>query len=177
MNHHRSTIALATIAAALTLVLLGPAAHAADDLDIQASPSIIDIDLGDLTNIELTITNNTENTISDAVAHIDIVDLSTDGSADAEDWSSTLNKPVPLIPPGESATLSWDIQPITPGTYSLYAVALDPNSTAVAVTDTVTINVTDKRSLNPNGILPVAIAIPTLVGLALATRHRRHLTL
>lgn len=175
MRHPTRTLIVICVAVT-TMFAGGLNAAVAQDADviIDVSPSVIDIDLGDRTDIELTITNTGNEPLSDAFAHIDVVDLDSEESADAEDWSSVLNRSIPTIAPGESATITWDIQPITPGTYTLYAVALSADSAAVAVTDTVTINVADKRSLNPNGILPVAVGAPLLVGAALAFRFRRH---
>lgn len=177
----RSLAALASLTLLAATSFVGVTATAAQTpaqtpamVTIEISPTEIDVDLGDRTDIELTITNTSDAALSGAVAHIDVVDLGSDESADAEDWSSVLNQPIPTIDPGESTTITWDIQPIAPGTYTLYAVALDPAAQAIAVTDAVTIDVADKRSLNPNGILPVAVAAPTLVGLLLAKRFRRH---
>ena len=46
----------------------------------------------------------------------------------------------------------------------LYAVALTPGAADVASSNVLAIEVTERRSLNPEGILPVAIAGPVIVG-------------
>ncbi|MDH4076217.1 MAG: hypothetical protein OEW29_09800, partial [Acidimicrobiia bacterium] len=71
----------------------------------------------------------------------------------------------------------WQLQPISPGTYSIYAVALSAGVDNTTVSNIATVDVADQRSLNPGGILPVAIAAPAITGglLALQTR-RRHRT-
>lgn len=165
----------ATVLLVVMLALTGAAAHGAviDDITIEAAPSALDIPLGETTVVEITVTNNGSAEASGVIAHIDITDLADDGSVDAEDWSSVLSKPVPSLAPGQSTTLRWDLQPISPGDYTLYAVALSPASSSVAATDTVAIAVADRRSLNPNGILPIAVGAPVLVGLGLTWRLRR----
>ena len=58
----------------------------------------------------------------------------------------------------------WNAQPISGGQFVLYAVALAPGATDVASSNVLAINVTERRSLNPEGILPVSIGGPVLVG-------------
>ena len=56
------------------------------------------------------------------------------------------------------------MQPISSGQFVLYAVALTPGASDVASSNVLAIDVTEQRSLNPEGILPVAIAGPVIVG-------------
>ena len=54
------------------------------------------------------------------------------------------------------------------GTFTLDAVALTSSSDTVVVSQTVEILVADRRSLNPNGILPIDIGAP------ISRRRPRH---
>lgn len=166
-------LALAAIAA-ISLTFVTPMAAAADltEAEIAVTPATIEVDLGDRATIEVTISNTSDADLSDAVAHIDITDLTGGGSVDPEDWSSTLSRALDPVPAGQSRRIQWELQPISPGTFTLYAVALSGESDAVAVSETVTISVADRRSLNPNGILPIAVGAPLVVGAVLGLRIR-----
>lgn len=136
----------------------------------EASDPIL---LGDTINLVITVTNNGPATTESLVLHIDITDLEGDGSVDPEDWTATLSKPVGELETGESRSVDWRLQPISGGSFSLYAVALAAGADNLAPSNVVAIDVTDQRSLNPNGILPIAIATPTGVGALLVVQVRR----
>lgn len=136
----------------------------------EASDPIL---LGDTIDLVITVTNNGPVTTESLVLHIDITDLGRDGSVDPEDWTSTLSKPVGELGPGESRRVDWRLQPISGGSFTLYAVALAVGVDDLASSNVVTIDVTDQRSLNPNGILPAAIGVPTAIGALLVVQLRR----
>jgi hypothetical protein len=55
---------------------------------------------------------------------------------------------------------------VNSGTFGVYVTVLDKNPGAGPAqnTPTVVVRVTERRTVNPSGILPLAIAIPTLIG-------------
>jgi len=136
----------------------------------EASEPIL---LGDTIDLVITVTNNGPVTTESLVLHIDITDLGGDGSVDPEDWTSTLSKLVGELDIGESRSVDWRLQPISGGSFTLYAVALAVGVDDLASSNVVTIDVTDQRSLNPNGILPAAIGVPTAIGALLVVQLRR----
>ena len=72
--------------------------------------------------------------------------------------------------------MRWTIQPISFGNYVLYAVALVSDrqaSPAAAVSNAVPVAITERRSLNPSGVLPVVLGVPLLLGGAILVRRRQ----
>lgn len=143
------------------------------DVTVVVEPLDVSIDLGTSFDITVTMTNGTTRPVTGLVAHIDITALDSESSVDPEDWTSTLSRSVSPLEPGQSATLSWTLQPIAAGQFTVYAVGLAPEATDVSSSNVLVVNVADRRSLNPNGILPVSISLPVVVGGLLVTQQRR----
>ena len=112
------------LVAVIGFISIAPAASAGDlsDATITVEPNSIELALGETTTVDVTVTNNGTDEIVGAVAHIDITDLSDDGSVDAEDWASALNKDLPAIAPGESVMIQWDLQPTSPGSFTFLSL-------------------------------------------------------
>jgi hypothetical protein len=147
--------------------------HAApppSNITVEITPASKAVVLGDSLHLTVTVTNTSDQPTADLVIHLDITDPSSSSSVDPEDWTSILSKPVGVILPGDTGTVDWNIQPISPGTFSAYAVAISPDTADLVASNVLTVDVADQRSLNPGGILPVAIAMPALVGALLLTR-------
>lgn len=164
------------LALVLAFAVVAPSAamasSIADEVTIAVEPANQSVILGDHIDITITVTNMGTQTLSDLVVHIDITDPVASTSVDPEDWTSTLSKPVGPLGPNESTTATWTIQPISPGSFALYAIVLAPDSETVAASNILAVDVIDQRSLNPNGILPVAIGAPAVVGGLLVTQLR-----
>lgn len=166
-------------------LLPGPAGVAApdgattalrDDVTVVVEPASTQLVLGDSLDLTVEATNAGGAATEPLVIHLDVTDVAAPGSVDPEDWTSTLTEPVGSLAPGASRTLRWTVQPISAGTFSLYAVTLPARAGAPAspaTSDVSVIEVTTRQSLNPRGILPVSIAVPGLVGLLLALTLRR----
>ena len=166
---------LVAAAAGLVVWLLpGPtsAQAIADDITVVVDPVARSVTLGEHLDITVTVSNTSATPSVALVAHIDITDPTQSSSVDPEDWTSTLSTPVGSLRPGASATVTWRIQPISAGTFTLYAIALAPGAGTVAASNVLEVSVDDQRSLNPDGILPVAIGAPVLVGGLLAVQLR-----
>lgn len=146
------------------------AARATADLTVEIAPASESVVLGNSLDLTIAVTNISDHASADLVIHLDITDPTSSSSVDPEDWTSTLTKPLGVVQPGDTATVDWSIQPISPGTFSAYAVAISPDTTDLAASNVLTVDVADQRSLNPGGILPVAIGMPALVGALLLTR-------
>lgn len=164
---------------ALAVVLLGIGPIAAqqtpsfDKVVVVVSPIDVAVDLGESVAMQVTVKNNSAHDLADPTIHLDITNTDRDGSVDPEDWTPTLNQFPGSLAAGASVTVEWTIQPISPGTFTVFAVALPSDSSEVVVSNILRVDVTDQRSLNPQGILPVALMIPAGLGLLLADRHRR----
>lgn len=165
----RTTLAAIGLA---TLASVAPPLHtrAATELVAEITPARGSVVLGDSLDLTVTVTNGSDRPSADLVVHLDITDPSSSSSVDPEDWTSTLSKPLGIIEPGATSTTDWSIQPISPGTFSVYAVAISPDTTDLVASNVMSVDVADQRSLDPGGILPVAIGMPGLVGALLLAR-------
>ncbi len=134
------------------------------DVEVTVSPTEAQAVLGESIELTVTVTNTGTSEASDLVAHIDITDPTQEKSVDPEDWTSTLSRPLDPIATGATATLTWEVQPISAGRFSLYSVVLREGGSELSASNVVTIDVEDRRSLNPDGILPVALGVPIVLG-------------
>ncbi|MFG1625230.1 hypothetical protein [Kribbella sp. NPDC049227] len=104
-----------------------------------------------------------------AIAHLNVVSL--DGVyVDLEDWTQDVTQPVPA---GRETQLDWEFQAVNPGHFAVYVVLI-PQSGALVAGPPVHITVSPRQTLDTGGALPVAIAVPALLGAAaLIGRLRR----
>lgn len=172
-------IALTTVLIGTVLigtVLLGTAtpASAADDVTVEIEPTSADLRLGESTTLTVTVTNQGAEATGRLAIHIDVTSPTGSGSVDPEDWSPTLTRRIDGLAPGETRQLDWRLQPISGGTFRAYAVALPvAGGSDVFASNGVTLAVEERRSLNPEGVLPVAVGAPAVVGVLLLGRLRR----
>lgn len=134
------------------------------DLDVVVEPVRSAVVLGEDLTISVAVANRGSDPARSLVVHLDITDPARSSSVDPEDWTPTLSRPVASIGPGESIVLDWRMQPISPGIFAVYVVVLSQGAANLASSNVATVTVDDQRSLNPNGILPVALGAPVLVG-------------
>ena len=147
-------------------------AQSLDDVSVVIEPTARTVVLGESFDLRITVTNDgTEPTVP-VVVHIDVTDPATSTSVDPEDWTATLSKRAGVLAPGSTIDVDWNIQPISAGSFALYAVALSPEADTVAASNVLVVDVLDQRSLNPGGILPVAIGAPLVVAALLVTQLR-----
>jgi hypothetical protein len=66
---------------------------------------------------------------------------------------------------GEETQLDWEVQAVNSGHFAIYAV-LVPDHGPLIMSAPVHITVAARQSLDTGGAVPVAIAIPVLLGLA-----------
>lgn len=163
----RRTLLVAAASAALVVTVPAPL-FAQDpptaDLVVTIDPVEHAATLGDSIELTVRVDNVGAADTVPLVVHIDITDLSGEGSVDPEDWTATLSIPIDAVPAGESRTAAWALQPISPGEFTVYAVVLAPELDAVHTSRVLRVSVDDQRSLNPGGILPVALGMPAIVG-------------
>ncbi len=168
-------IRLMLAAVALVFSVAPAAATAAPPLDgitVTIGPTGSSVVLGENLDLTITVTNDSNEPTARLIAHLDITDPASATSVDPEDWTSTLSKPIGVVEPGADATVEWNIQPISPGMFVVYAVAITPEASNVVASNVLTVTVDDQRSLDPGGILPLAIGAPVVIGALLLIRIR-----
>ncbi len=142
-------------------------------LDISIDTAYKVIKAGDSVDFKTTVTNNTGADSPQMFVAMNIINLAKDGDpVDPEDWSPVRTQTIEPLEEGQSATQSWSIHAILDGNYMIYMVLVsqpsDSQSTSQpAVSAGIHITVTPYASLNPEGILPLAMGMP--IGLILLT--------
>ncbi|TCC44950.1 hypothetical protein E0H75_30980 [Kribbella capetownensis] len=137
---------------------------------VMASPTItmnqdqLTAQLGQTLTVESVVSES-----GPAIAHLNVVSL--DGVyVDLEDWTQDVTQPVPA---GRETQLDWEFQAVNPGHFAVYVVLI-PRSGALVAGPPVHITVSPRQTLDTGGALPVAIAVPALLGAAaLIGRLRR----
>ena len=145
-------------------------ATASLDVTVAVEPVTTSVVLGDSLDLQITVTNSGAAATPPLVLHLDILDPDSDGSVDPEDWTTTLTRSIAEIPPGGSTDVPWTVQPISAGTFTVYAVVVRPTGAGLSASNVTEVTVEDKRSLNPGNILPLSLGAPLLVGGALAVQ-------
>jgi hypothetical protein len=145
---------------------------AVDAVTLRIEPTNSSLTLGENLDLRIGVTNNGARPSPPLVIHLDITDPDRSSSVDPEDWTPTLSKVVGVVAPGDTVIVAWNIQPISSGTFATYAVALSPGIDDLATSNVLQVAVADQRTLNPGGILFVAIGAPALVGALLLLQIR-----
>lgn len=153
-------------------------AAVAKGVEVTFEPGHVNLLVGDRFTLQSRVTNNGGTASQPLLAHLNVASLTNDVYVDPEDWSSSRSKQVPSVKPGDSVTLSWDLQAVNSGTFDIY-VALMPNDGRSAGTGPVLVSppvfaeIGGRQTADPGGALPVVLGIPALLGLAiLGSRYR-----
>jgi hypothetical protein len=166
----------AVLAIAVVCAAALPPAGAAAALSATVDRARISTQLGRGFDFRSTITNSGPGDARGLVAHLSVLSLRASPYVDPEDWSPRRVVFLDTIPAGASRTLRWRMTAVNAGTFGVYVTVLprDPGGGPAPNTPTIAVRVTERRTLNSGGILPLAIGVPALLGaLAIAPRLRR----
>ncbi|MGH2978677.1 MAG: hypothetical protein ACRDLQ_03450 [Solirubrobacterales bacterium] len=146
---------------------------------VSLSRATVSTQLGESFGFRSRVTNSGAQPLSGLVAHLNVVGLDTDIYVDPEDWSEERTKSVAALGPGESTDVTWDVTAVTGGEAAIYVVVLPGDSPAtaregLAISPAMDVRVAEAKNLNSGGVLPLALGVPALLGLAtIAVRRRR----
>jgi len=155
-----------------------PAAATTEDVEVTFDRSEVSTVLGGRFTLQTTIVNSGGAQTDPILAHLNVASLTSDVYVDPEDWSADRSKEVAPLRPGQSTSLSWDIQAVNAGSFDVYVVLL-PNGPSTAgegplvVSPPVHLKVAGRRTLSPGGVMPVVIVVPVLLGLVAAAARFR----
>jgi hypothetical protein len=175
----RSRLPATALLIAAALAAASPAAVAtptATHLSATVDRARITTQLGRSFEVRSTVTNSASTPASGLVAHLSVLSLRSDPYVDPEDWSSRRVVFLDPIPAGGSRTLRWRMTAVNAGTFGVYVTVLstEPATAPATNTPTIDLRVSERRTLDAGGILPLAIAVPALLaGLAIVLRVRR----
>lgn len=142
------------------------ALDAGTPLNISIDIAYKTIKTGDAVDFHTTVTNNNQEVSPQMFVAMNIINLAKDGDpVDSEDWSPVRTQVVGPLGIGQSSTQSWSIHAILDGDYMVYMVLIpqpnDPHSTSQPVVSSgIHMTVTPFASLNPGGVLPLALGMP-----------------
>ena len=176
----RRALGLALAIAVVSAAATAEASPPAGGIGVAADPTHVSVRLGERFGLRTAIENRGADTVSGLVAHLNVVSLRPGVYVDPEDWSSERTRYLPALRPGASTMASWGVKAVNSGDFAVYVVVL-PSRGAIAsgdrrlaVSGPVAAHVTEHRTLNSGGILPLALAVPALLGaLTVLTRLRR----
>jgi hypothetical protein len=156
---------LAVCAAGLIAFLALPAGPAAAQpgLSVTLSAERVSASVGDRITVRARVDNRGTVPSEALVAHLSVVTLDPKVYVDLEDWTASPTQQVVALPPGGSATASWEIQAVNAGRFDVYVVALGKEH---VVSQPTLVEVAGKRKISAGGVLPVTVVVPVLLGLA-----------
>jgi thiamine pyrophosphate-dependent acetolactate synthase large subunit-like protein len=148
----------------------------ADGVSVQVDRTSIDTQLGGRFTITSTVHNESGETMSGLIAHLNVLSSDPETYVDPEDWSSRRTQYLDPLAPHRSATLTWHVQAVNSGSLILYVAVTDTTHGTVTAGPPIELAVTRQPSIDAGGILPLAIGVPAAVGLLMAfnlLRRRR----
>jgi hypothetical protein len=163
----RPRVPATALLTAAALACASPAAAAPPpDLSATVDRAQIATQLGRSFEFRSTVTNSAATPARGLVAHLSVLSLRSDPYVDPEDWSSQRVVFLHPIPAGGSRTLRWRMTAVNAGTFGVYVTVLSTQPATVPPPNTpmIDLRVSDRRTLDAGGILPLAIAIPALLG-------------
>ena len=145
----------------------------ASDLTVSVSRSEVSTNTGDTFTFTSEIANNGSTATPPLIANLGFVAIDHSTYVDPEDWSPQRTRSVAPIAAGSLATLTWTVKPVLAGDVAVYVVVLpEPPALAsaapLAASPAIAVHVGEHRTLDPGGVLPVALAVPGVLALAFA---------
>ena len=134
--------------------------------------------LGDPIMVRARIANVGTATSDPLIADLNVASVTTAVYVDLEDWSASRTHELPPLRPGASTVLSFELQAVNAGRFNVYVVVLPDGRWSggtgpLAVSPPIHLTVADRKTLSAGGALAVAIAVPVLLGVALAVTRIR----
>ena len=172
----RRTLSVGAAATVLLVVALAPAGAVSADsqLEVRVEPLELTVDVGERVELTVTVTNRSTEPSAPLAAHLDITDPTGSESVDPEDWTATLTRQVGVLEGGATETITWPMTPISGGSFVAYVLLIPTEGEQVlTASNVVGIVVDERRTLNPQGVLPVAAGAPVLIGLLLVGQRWR----
>jgi hypothetical protein len=156
------------------LIALGPGVAVAQEagVSVELDRTEVSRQLGQTVAFTSTLRNTSPTPLTGVVAHLNVVSLDPGVYVDPEDWSSSRTRYLGTIAPGGEKTVRWSVKAVTGGNHVLYVTAIPADgSESIAVSPPMHFRVTERRTLNPGGVLPLVVAIPgVLLAAAVARR-------
>jgi hypothetical protein len=139
--------------------------------EVSMSATHVATRIGEDFRLTSTVSNPASAPLSGLIAHLDVVSRDRDVYVDPEDWSSERTRYLPPIAPGARLTVPWKVKAVNDGRFDVYVVVLGAaRPTAGPAVD---VRVAARTSIDSGGVLPLAVGIPALLGVALVSLRAR----
>jgi hypothetical protein len=168
----RKSVLLAAVLIGVSMIMAWPAYAAPLTVKVVPDQSHVSTVLGGRFTLKTEVIDTGRSPTGVLLAHLNVASVQDDVYVDPEDWSADRSQEIPLRP-GESQTVSWDIQAVNSGTFAAYVVVL-PFANDVAGTEElvvsplVKIDVAARSTVNADVALPVVLMIPLALGVVSA---------
>jgi hypothetical protein len=167
---------LLCVLVAMAALVTPNAVSAATHLGVDVDRSRIATELGHKFSFQTTIANRGSAAATGYVAHLNVLSYDRGVYVDPEDWSGARTRYLQPIPAGGSATITWKMQAVNAGRFAVYVAVLPQLGGAgrPATGPAIAVTVAKRTTLNSGGVLPLALGVPALLGVAwLAVRRGR----
>jgi hypothetical protein len=156
------------------LAVLGLATSAAA-MTVQLDRTHVSTSIGKKFTFTTTVQNDGDQSVSDLVAHLNVLSSDPGVYVDPEDWSSHRTRYLAPISAHGTAKISWTVTAVNSGHITIFVAILPRHgSGSIAVSEPLRVEIAKRRTLNSGGVLPLALGLPALLGLSLlGTRVRR----
>jgi hypothetical protein len=159
----------ALVAAVACLLVAADGAAAA--ARVSMSQTHVTTRIGEDFRVASTVANPTSAPLSGLIAHLDVVSRDPDVYVDPEDWSSERTRYLPPIAANGSVRIPWEVKAVNAGRFDVYVVVLGAQRPTTG--PPVDVRVAQRTAIDSGGVLPLAVGIPALLGLALVGVRRR----
>ncbi len=180
----RALVGLA-LAVAYTPMPVAGASPAATDLaaptvlSVELDQTALDTRIGRRFTFSSVVSNPTGRPLTGLIAHLNVLSVDAGVVVDPEDWSAERTRYLPVLAPGVSVQLRWEIQAVNSGRFIIYVgVPARDGTGPISASRPLEVRVSSRRSLNADGVLPLALGIPgaLLLPVVLMIRRRRRLS-
>lgn len=163
------------LAAAVSAACLASAAGAAT---VELDRTHVSARIGQHFTFASTVRNTSSQELPGLVAHLNVLSSDPGVYVDPEDWSSRRTQYLAPLPAGGSTRVTWSVQAVNSGQLTIYVAVLPRHGQGtISVSQPLRLEVAQRRTLNSGGVLPLALGIPGVIGLAAvaarAGRRRR----
>jgi hypothetical protein len=141
-------------------------------VEVTMDQSRINAVVGQVLTVQSRVVNSAAAPTERMLAHLNVASL--DGVyVDLEDWSADVTREVAPVAPGSGTSLSWQFHAVNVGSFDVYVVLLPGGASSagtgpLVVSQPVHVTVAGRRTLTAGGSLPVAVAVPIILGLVAA---------
>lgn len=141
---------------------------------VQLDQTTVTSRLGDKFRFTSTIRNQSSSQQPGTIAYLNIVSMDPQVYVDPEDWSSQRTRYLGSVAGRDTVPVEWKVQAVNSGRFVVFVVVTSERGSAEVVTSkALRVEITNQRSLNPTGIVPVVLGVPGIAAVALVLTRRR----